>query len=69
MKYWFAKVYYFVTTRERQFVTASKYEYPHMKLQEVIAFHTTYKVNLDHWKAGNKDQVEAQWQEAFSAAE
>jgi hypothetical protein len=69
MKYWFAKVYFRVTTRELEFIAGGKYQYPHMKLQEVIAFHTTYKTNLDAWQAGNKAKVEAQWREAFSAAE
>lgn len=69
MKYWFAKVYYHVTTRELEFIASGKYHYPHMKLQEVIAFHTTYKTNLDAWQAGNKAKVEAQWRQAFAAAE
>jgi hypothetical protein len=69
MKYWFAKVYYWVTTRELEFIAAGTYQYPHMKLQEVIAFHTTYRTNLDAWQAGNKAKVEAQWRAAFAAAE
>jgi Domain of unknown function (DUF4157)/Family of unknown function (DUF5995) len=69
MKYWFAKVYYYVTTNELAAIAAGKYQYPHMKLQEVLAFHATYKQNLDNWKAGAKGKVEAQWREAFSAAE
>ena len=40
-----------------------------MKLQEVIAFHTTFFTNLENWKAGNKGRVEAQWRQAFAAAE
>ena len=55
MKYWFARVYYFVTTRELEFVRAGKYRY--------------HQQNLENWNAGNKDQVEAQWREAFAAAE
>ncbi len=69
MKYWFCKVYYFVTTHELAAIAAGTYQYPHMKLQEVLSFHATYKANLTAWEAGNKGKVEAQWREAFSAAE
>jgi outer membrane protein OmpA-like peptidoglycan-associated protein len=69
MKYWFAKVYYFVTTHELASIDAGLYLYPHMKMQEVVQFHAAYKVNLDNWRAGNKDKVEAHWKKAFGAAE
>ena len=69
MKYWFAKVYYFVTTHEIRSIDAGIYQYPHMKMQEVVHFHAAYKTNLDAWRAGNKDKVEAHWKKAFGAAE
>lgn len=69
MKYWFAKVYYFVTTHELEAIDAGTYQYPHMKMQEVVHFYAAYKANIDAWMAGNRDQVEAHWQAAFSAAE
>ncbi|HEX2691093.1 MAG TPA: DUF5995 family protein [Kofleriaceae bacterium] len=69
MKYWFAKVYYFVTTHEIEAIDAGVYLYPHMKMQEVALFHAAYKVNLDAWQAGNKDKVEAHWKKAFEAAD
>jgi hypothetical protein len=69
MKYWFSKVYYFVTKNELKALDAGTYQYPHMKMQEVVLFHATYKQNLDNWMSGNKDKVEAQWKEAFSTAD
>lgn len=69
MKYWFAKVYYFVTTHELKAIDAGEYQYPHMKMQEVTQFHAAYKTNLDAWRDGNKDKVEAHWKKAFAAAE
>jgi Family of unknown function (DUF5995) len=69
MKYWFAKVYYFVTLNELKAIEANAYQYPMMKMQEVISFQATYKQNLENWRAGKKDQVEANWQAAFNAAE
>jgi hypothetical protein len=69
MKYWFAKVYYFVTTHELAAIDAGKYLYPHMKMEEVAQFHAAYKTNLDAWQAGNKDKVEAHWKKAFASAE
>jgi hypothetical protein len=69
MKYWFARVYSFVTKRELDQVDAGTYEYPLMKMQEVIAFHSTYKRNLDHQRAGRKSAVEPNWKKAFASAE
>jgi hypothetical protein len=69
MKYWFAKVYYFVTVNELAAIDAATYQYPHMKMQEVILFHATYQQNLNHWLAGEKDRVEANWRASFSQAE
>jgi hypothetical protein len=69
MKYWFAKVYYYVTKFELEKVQNGDYQYPHMKMQEVIHFYNTYKTNLDNWEANNKAQVEENWKRAFSAAE
>lgn len=68
-KYWFAKVYHFVTKHELMQIDAQVYQYPLMKMQEVIAFDTTYEQNLQNWIAGNKDKVESNWRAAFSAAE
>jgi Family of unknown function (DUF5995) len=69
MKYWFARVYYYVTKFELQKLQKGDYLYPHMKMQEVIQFYNTYKTNLDNWQANNKDLVEANWQQAFASAE
>jgi hypothetical protein len=69
MKYWFAKVYHHVTRHEIEAIDAGAYRYPLMKMQEVIAFHATYHQNLEKWRAGQQDQVESNWREAFAAAE
>ena len=69
MKYWFARVYSFVTRRELAQINAGAYQYPLMKMQQVIAFHSTYKRNLDAWRAGSKGSVEPNWKHAFAAAE
>jgi hypothetical protein len=69
MKYWFARVYSFVTKRELAQIDAGAYQYPLMKMQQVIGFHSTYKRNLDSWRAGAKSTVEPNWKHAFTAAE
>lgn len=69
MKYWFARVYYFVTTHELAAIDAGTYLYPHMKMEEVAQFHAAYKANIDAWQAGNKSKVEAHWKKAFESAE
>jgi Family of unknown function (DUF5995) len=69
MKYWFARVYQFVTEEELKQVDAGRYEYPLMKMQEVLAFHATYQRNLDSWRAGRTADVEPNWAKAFAAAE
>lgn len=69
MKYWFAKVYYYVSKFELEKIDAGEYQYPHMKMQEVIHFYNTYKFNIYNWEKGNKSLVEDNWKRAFSAAE
>ena len=71
MKYWFARVYEYVTENEIAAICATPptYMYPHMKMQEVIGFHATYRANLDAWERGAHEQVESNWSAAFAAAE
>jgi hypothetical protein len=69
MKYWFAKVYYFVTTHELEAIDNGIYQYPHMKMQEVLSFNNTYRSNLQAWQDGNQSMVESHWRAAFAAAE
>lgn len=66
-KYWFARVYYFVTLHELENIDRGVYQYPHMKMQEVIHFNTTYATNLAAWESSRR--AEPDWQTAFSAAE
>ena len=68
-RYWFAKVYHYVTKNEIQAINAGTYQYPMMKMQEVIWFQNAYKANCDAWDAGNQAAVEAHWRTAFAAAE
>ena len=58
MKYWFARVYEYVTESELAAIRANRYMYPHMKMQEVIAFQETYATNLKAWEGGVRTQVE-----------
>jgi hypothetical protein len=69
MKYWFAKVYHFVSRHELARIDAGAYQYPLMKMYEVISFQATYAGNIDAWRAGRKDEVESNWKAAFADAE
>jgi hypothetical protein len=69
MKYWFARVYSHVTEEELKQIDLGTYDCPLMKMQEVLAFHATYKQNIENWRAGAKSLVEPNWVAAFSAAE
>lgn len=69
MNYWFAKVYSFVTQCELKQIDNLDYQYPHMKLQEVIHFNATYQANLAAWRAGSAKTVEAHWKKAFELAQ
>lgn len=68
-KYWFAKVYYFVTKFELDAIDRGAYLYPHMKLQEVELFNATYAANLAAWQAGDLGNVEENWKAAFATAD
>ncbi|GIG57046.1 hypothetical protein Lfu02_14180 [Longispora fulva] len=68
-KYWFARVYEHVTTHESRMIDEGRYEYPIMKMQEVEAFHQTYKMNLEAWRDGRFGEVEPNWHRAFGIAE
>jgi hypothetical protein len=68
-KYWFAKVYHFVTKFSLEDMRSGVYQYPHMKMQQIALFHETYARNLAAWEAGNRGDVEANWKRAFAAAD
>lgn len=70
MKMWFALVYYYVTKYEIQFIEDKKYQYPHMKLQEVINFGNIYLNSITLWLE-NKDNtnIYPNWRSAFQKAE
>jgi len=69
MKYWFARVYQYVTDAEIAAINAGTYQYPHMKMQEISAFEATYAANINAAKSGNGDHVEPNWKEAFKQAQ
>jgi hypothetical protein len=69
MKYWFAKVYHFVTRNILDAAAAGTFAYPMAVFQEVLAFHATYARNLDEWRAGHIANVEHNWRVAFREAE
>lgn len=66
--YWFARVYGYVTQFTLADVDAGKYQYPHMKMQQIVLFHETYERNLSAWESGARHLVEANWLAAFGAA-
>jgi hypothetical protein len=68
-KYWFARVYYYVTVHELANIDRGVYQYPHMKMQEVIHFNNTYAANLAAWENNQRNRVEPNWRAAFGAAE
>jgi Ser/Thr protein kinase RdoA (MazF antagonist) len=66
---WFAKVYHYVTKFELEMIDGGHYTYPIMKLQEVVAFYDTYRVNLERWSdPARHAQLEPNWRAAFEAA-
>lgn len=69
MKYWFARVYQHVTQHILETVDAGAYVYPLAVLAEAVAFHATYRANLDAWRSNHHDQVEHNWRVAFAEAE
>jgi hypothetical protein len=68
-RYWFAKVYHLVTKHEKLAILSGTYQYPLMKMQEVIWFQNAYKANCDAWDTDNQPKIEAHWRQAFAAAE
>jgi hypothetical protein len=68
MKYWFAKIYGYVTEFEIEQITRGVYDYPLMKMQELVAFGAIYKHNIDNWLEGNEERVDGNWRVAFEAA-
>lgn len=64
-KFWFAKVYQFVTEGEIDFVEKKTFYYPSYVLLSVIYFEKIYRDNLNKGTAG----AEAHWKEAFSRAD
>ena len=68
-KYWFAKVYYYVTQHELAAIRAGTYQYPMMKAQEVIWFNNAYMANVQRWASNAQAECEPHWRQAFTNAE
>jgi hypothetical protein len=68
-RYWFARVYQFVTEAESRAIAKGTYQYPLMKMQEVIWFQNAYQANSQAWDSGNQGKLEPHWRAAFAAAE
>lgn len=68
MKYWFAKIYGYVSEFEIEQITNGVYDYPLMKMQELVAFGAIYQHNLENWMAGKWLKVDENWHLAFDAA-
>jgi Family of unknown function (DUF5995) len=64
-KFWFAKVYQFVTEGELEFIENKTFYYPSYVLLSVIYFEKIYRDNLAKGTAG----AEAHWKEAFDRAD
>jgi hypothetical protein len=62
-RYWFAKVYSYVTEMELQFVQARAYYYPSYVLRSVLYFEQIYDDNFTAFSAGAR--VEDHWRNAF----
>ena len=58
-----------MTRRELQAIDGGTYQYPLMKMQEVVGFEATYAQNIEAWRNGRKDEVESNWKAAFAEAE
>jgi hypothetical protein len=65
-RYWFTKVYQFVTEGEIQCAEERTFFYPSYVLQCVRYFHQIYENNLD--AAANGGQVEEHWRRAWEVA-
>ncbi len=63
-KYWFMKVYSFVTENEIKYAEENTYYYPSAVLLDVLYFDKVYKDNLN----AAADKQETHWQDAFKTA-
>lgn len=62
-RYWFARVYQYVTENEIAFVKARNFYYPSYVLRSVLYFEKIYRDNFDAFE--NEDSVEEHWRTAF----
>lgn len=64
-RYWFSRVYQFVTQGEIDQASSSGFYYPSFVLASVLYFENVYENNFEAWSGGRHEDVEAHWQEAF----
>ncbi|MEM7039108.1 MAG: DUF5995 family protein, partial [Bacteroidota bacterium] len=61
-RFWFTKVYQFVTEGELKYIESNQFYYPSYVLRSVIYFEKVYADNMD---AADTGDVEAHWKKAF----
>jgi hypothetical protein len=64
-RYWFARVYQYVTEGEIAQAEAGGFYYPSYALASVMYFDKVYGDNFNAWSEGRTEDVEAHWKEAF----
>ena len=65
-KYWFSKLYVFVTEEQLKHARTPDVEVPEWVLRIIPAFHRYYVQNLDRWSAGDHERTEAHWRRSFA---
>ena len=65
-KYWFSRLYVFVTEEQLRHARSTHVEAPEWVLRIIPAFHRYYVQNLDHWIAGDQERTEAHWRRTFA---
>jgi hypothetical protein len=68
-KYWFARVYSYVTENEILQADNGTFHYPSYVMLCVNYFDKIYVDNIKQWEAGNKTNVEEHWRQAFEECE
>ena len=65
-KYWFTKVYQYVTENELEYIKTNAFYYPSYVLRSVIYFEKMYRDNV---AAVTTNRVEAHWKKAFETSD
>lgn len=68
-KYWFTRVYEYVTEYQLQACREGRFNHQEWVLRLIPQFHKYYSENLMGWMDNRYDMVESQWRRAFQAME